>query len=378
MSSNTENYNADELEAPAWMNEQFFAEVLIKYLKDPNLKVNGLNMSPATAKGDHYASIMFRAAIEYSTQKGSFSKSLIIKTMPQEEGHKKDFISDSHIFPTEISMYTEILPKFESILSEAGEEITFCAKCVYYSLEPQQVMIFEDLVLQGYEVVRKRDATVEELKATLEKLAKWHAVSFKLIREDPNLFEHLKYDITTVPNFLEQELLTSGLPNFIEMLDSVDSLRKYKEYFVALKPTLIQRWTNIIREYRESRKEDSYYVLCHGDYHLKNMMFKGNDCLLVDFQLSYVGSMTNDIIYAIYMLFNPEDRRERYDELIYHYFETFKKTLTRIGFNGKLPNLIEFRKQLVDRKYHGRLNLCILYVVHETHKVDLKLLITIY
>lgn len=353
MAPNKEDYNDDELEAPVWMNEQFFAEVLTEYLKDASVKIISFKMSPATSKGDHYASIMFRAVVEYSTQKGTSSKSLIIKTMPEVEGFKKEFIGSSHIFPTEISMYTEILPKFEDILRAAGEEITLCAKMVYHSLKPREVVVFEDLVLQGYEVIRKRDATVEELKATLGKLAKWHAVSFKLLKDDPKVFEHLKYDVTTVPNFLEQDVLTSGLPNFIDMLGSVESLKKYQKYFEPMRDNLIQRFADIIREYRENRKEDSYYVLCHGDYHLKNMMFKGKDVMLVDFQMSYVGSITNDIIYATYMLFNPEDRRERYDELIYHYFNTFSKTLKLIGYVGKLPNLVDFRKQLIDRRYNG-------------------------
>lgn len=355
MSSKSENNSPDVLEAPAWMNDEFFTKVLVEHLKDPNLKVISIKTSPATVKGDNYVSVMFRSLVEYSSKKGTFSKSLIIKTIPEADNYQKE-IGDGHVFPTEISMYTEILPKFEAILSEAGEETTLCAKCIYHSLEPRKVIILEDLVLQGYELIRGRDATVQELKVTLEKLAKWHAVSFKLLKEDPKVFEHLKYDLTRIPNFLTQDFMISGLPNFIDMLGSSDSLKKYQKYFEPLRENLIKRWTNIIREYRDNRREDSYYVVCHGDYHMKNMMFKGNDCMLVDFQLSYVGSITNDIIYAIYMLLNPEDRRERYDELIYHYFKAFSRTLSTIGYKGKAPTLLEFRRQLFDRRVHGKLN----------------------
>ncbi|KAH8399040.1 hypothetical protein KR215_001184, partial [Drosophila sulfurigaster] len=210
-SSTNDNFNADELNPPAWMNEQFFKDILTQYSNDPDVKVLDYKISPATAKGDHYASIMFRANVDYSTQEKTLSKSLIIKTMPEEEGHKKDFLDDTHVFPTEIAMYTEILPKFEEILSEA--------------------------------------------------------------------------DI------------------------------------------IIPRWVKIIREYRENRQEDAYYVLCHGDFHLKNMMFRGTDCMLLDFQLSYVGSITNDVLYAVYMILSAEDRRYKLDELIYHYFITFANTL---------------------------------------------------
>ncbi|XP_034116519.1 uncharacterized protein LOC117576081 [Drosophila albomicans] len=351
MTPNINNYNTDELEAPAWLNDQFFKDVLVHHHNDPNVKVIEFNTSPATAKGDHYASVMFRTKVDYSLQNKTLSKSLIIKTMPEIEGHKKEFLGDSHIFPTEIAMYTEILPKFEEILSEAGDKITFCARCIYHSLEPRQVMIFEDLVLQNYEVIRKRPASLDEIKTALGKLAKWQAVSFKLLKDKSGLFDKLQYDLTTLPNFLEQDILKSGFSTFLEALDSVESLKKYRKYFEPIKDVMIERWTNIIREYRENRQEDAYYVLCHGDFHVKNMMFRGTDCMLLDFQMSYVGSITNDVLYAVYMLFNPEDRRDNYDELIYHYFTTFANTLEKIGYQGKKPSLVEFRKQLFDRKY---------------------------
>ncbi|KAH8358857.1 hypothetical protein KR093_002906 [Drosophila rubida] len=351
MAPNIDNYNADELEAPAWLNEKFFKEVLIKFLNDPNVKVINFETSPATAKGDHYASVMFRGIVEYSTQKGTFSKSLIIKTMPEEDGHKKEFLGESHIFPTEISMYTEILPKLEQILAEAGEKVTFCAKCIYHTREPRQVMVFEDLVPQHYEVIRKRPASVEEIKSALAKLAKWQAVSYKLLQEKSSLFDKLQYDLTTMPNFLEQDLLKTAFPLFLESLQSVESLRKYVKYFEPLKDVVVQRWVETIREYRENRKDNTYYVLCHGDFHVKNMMFKGTDCMLLDFQMSYVGSMANDVLYAVYMLLGPDERREKYDELIYYFFTTFTNTLSKIGYKGKMPTLVEYRRQLFENRY---------------------------
>lgn len=44
-------------------------------------------------------------------------------------------------------------------------------------------MIFEDLVPQGYYVIRDRPVAQEELKTAFAKLAKWHAISMKYIKE---------------------------------------------------------------------------------------------------------------------------------------------------------------------------------------------------
>ncbi|XP_060649105.1 uncharacterized protein LOC132786566 [Drosophila nasuta] len=352
MSADIDNYNADELVAPEWLNEHFFKDVLTHDHNDPNVKVIDFKISPATAKGDHYASIMFRAEIEYSIGDEKLSKPIIIKTMPEQEGHKKEFLGEAKFFPTEIAMYTEVLPKLEAILREAGDETSLCAKCIYHTLEPRQVMVFEDLVPQGYSVVRKRVANLEEIKAAIAKLAKWHAVSFKLLKEDPTVFDKMKYDLTEVPNYLEQDFMKTSLPNLIKSLGKNDKLKGYLKYLEPLTETLLSRWVEIIREYRENRQEDAYYVLCHGDFHLKNMMFKGTECMLLDFQISYVGSMTNDLLYAMYLFYGPEERRDRYDELIYFYFTNLTNTLKTIGYQGKLPSLVEFRKQLFERRHH--------------------------
>ncbi|EDX14401.1 GD21208 [Drosophila simulans] len=145
----TEQFNADELEAPAWLNAQFITDVLRTYEKCPDLQVTDLKITPASAQGDHYASVMFRTTAEYTTSMGKFCKPLIIKTMPEQEGHKKDMLSDSHFFSTEIKAYTTALPEFERILREAGDGTKLFVPCVYHSLEPRQVIIFEDLVPQG-------------------------------------------------------------------------------------------------------------------------------------------------------------------------------------------------------------------------------------
>ncbi|KAH8358897.1 hypothetical protein KR093_003193, partial [Drosophila rubida] len=268
MSVDNEKYNSDELVPPQWLNAQFFTEILDSYLKKQELKILQVKLAPASAKGDHYTSIMFRAEVEYTTQSNEKSTiSLIVKTIPEEQGHKKALLNNSHIFPTEIAMYTEILPIFEKVLHEAGDESKLYVPCIYHSLEPRQVMVFEDLVPQGYAVVRDRPASKEELRAALEKLGKWHAVSHKILQEQPELFEKLQYDVTTLPNVLQEDFMTTALPVFINMLEKVETLRPFKKYFELMQGKIIDRWVDVIREYRENRQPNGFYVVCHGDFH---------------------------------------------------------------------------------------------------------------
>jgi len=123
MAPNTEKYNEDEMEAPEWMDSLFLTKVLGHCERSSNVVVESFKISPASVKGDHYASVMFRAHVEYSIEKGALKeKSLIIKTMP-DEGKKKELLEESKIFETEIGMYSKVLPDIQRILRDAGDEI---------------------------------------------------------------------------------------------------------------------------------------------------------------------------------------------------------------------------------------------------------------
>ncbi|XP_068158052.1 uncharacterized protein [Drosophila tropicalis] len=351
-------FNADELEAPKWLNAQFIAKVLSKYENEPQLEVLDLKISPASAKGDHYASVMFRTSVEYKTGKGKFSKSLIVKTMPEQEGHKKDLLKESHLFETEIDMYGNVLPKFEKILREVGDKTQLYVPCIYNSLEPHHVLIFDDLIPLGYKVMRGREATNEELQCSLSKLAKWHAVSMKILNEEPDFLKEFKHGMVEIPNFAEEPMISMGMDNFLQFLESQPSLAKYIPLFEKMRRDYLQHFFSYMTEHRNNRREDGYYVLCHGDFHLRNMMFKhdndtGNlqDCMLLDFQISNLCPLTVDVVYSIYMLMGPEQRANDWENLLNYYFSILLETLKKIGYEGDFPTSNGFWKQIYRSKY---------------------------
>ncbi|EDW84841.2 uncharacterized protein Dwil_GK12930 [Drosophila willistoni] len=358
--NNNDQFNADELEAPEWLNSQFITEVLSKYQNETQLEVLDLRISPASAKGDHYASVMFRASVEYKTGKGKFSKSLIVKTMPEQEGAKKDLLGDSHIFKTEIGMYTEVLPKFEKILQEVGDKTKLYVPCIYHSLEPRQVLIFDDLVPLGYTIIRDREPTIEELHSTFSKLAKWHAVSMKIQNEEPEYLKEYKHGLVEMPNFLEHPMLTTGFDNFVQFLKKHPNLAKYTSPFEKIKAVYLEKLADYTSEYRRNRRDDGYYVLCHGDYHLKNMMFKHNketeeleDCMLVDFQICNLCPIGVDLIYSTYMMLSPEDRLNNWESILNYYFSVLLETLKKIDYKGEFPTLNGFWKQVHLGRYYN-------------------------
>lgn len=380
MADQNNEFYADELVAPAWLNTELLRQVLAKYKNTEELDVIDFKISPATKKGDHYASVMFRVAVDYTTEKGKDFISLIVKTMPELDGFKKDQLGESHIFQTEIGMYTEILPKFEAVLREAGDNTSLCVPCIYHSLEPRQVMIFVDLVPLGYTLVRDREPSLEEIECAYKKLSKWHAVSYKLYQEDPNMFEKFKYSIMELPKIMDDPFM-HGIDYFIRMLDEVPDLRVYKSKFEKIRENYMVTFRDSFVEHRENLQENAYYLLCHGDLNIKNMMFKENifeggveDCMLLDFQMSNVGPMPNDILYSIYQLLSAEQRQNFLGRLITKYFTTFTETLKKINFQGEFPLFAEFKRQMFRHRYMGKFGLDLYLQKHYINKKNYILL----
>lgn len=71
---------------------------------------------------------MFRCKVSYSCNGSSKQKSLILKTLPVEDGPKREMLKESKLFETEIGMYTEALPKIQKILAECGEPTKLSAE----------------------------------------------------------------------------------------------------------------------------------------------------------------------------------------------------------------------------------------------------------
>uniref|UniRef100_W8BS47 CHK kinase-like domain-containing protein n=2 Tax=Ceratitis capitata TaxID=7213 RepID=W8BS47_CERCA len=355
-----EEYNEDELQPPQWLDAEYMTKVLCNAERNTTVvEVKNFKITPAAVKGDHYASIMFRAAVEYSADGEHKNKSMIIKTMPEAEGHKKDMLKQMDIFEVEIGMYTRVLPRFEKYLRDVGDETKLMVPFLYHELTPHKVIVFEDIVPLGYNVMRARFPNPKEVKAAYAKLAKWHGISYKLLKEDPHFFDEYRNSIFSHDSAKENTFFANSTKAFMNFVHKTPELQEYVPHLENLfeKVNLLDETISSFREYRDGPREDAYYVLNHGDYHLKNMMFKHNtesgkfeDVMLLDFQFSHVGPITSDLIYSIFM-FLDDKLRPQAPEFLHHYFATFKETLKKIGFEGPMPSLNKFREQLFHSRY---------------------------
>ncbi|KAL5291259.1 hypothetical protein ACFFRR_010581 [Megaselia abdita] len=350
-----EQYNEDELIAPEWMNKDFFEKIL--RVEDDSIEIQDLITKPGSSKGDHYGSVMYRSIVTYNTKtEKNVEKSFIIKTVPFVEGVKKDMFEGTDMFDIEIKMYNEVLPKFEKMLKSVNDDTQLWGKCVHAAFKPHKVLIFEDLRTKNYKPVDNWGGSWEVCKKSVEKLAKWHAMSYKMVNDGDRSLQEFTNNVFTNDKMYESPNFANGFKNFLEMLEKKPEFQKYVAKFKKLlAENPISKNKATYKAFSNGDKAN-LFVLNHGDFHIKNVMFtekddgKIDEVLLLDFQLCIWGPAVIDLVYMLYMMLDSESRIHRRNEMIHFYFEKFTEALQKLGFTGNYPKLTDLYKDFITYK----------------------------
>ncbi|XP_062546559.1 uncharacterized protein LOC134212583 [Armigeres subalbatus] len=343
-------FNKDEMHAPQWMDDAFFEKVLKQSENDSDLSVSESKLIPGTKPGDHFASVIFRAKVTYNSRGESREISLIIKTIPAQEGIKKDLLKGGEIFGTETIMYQTVIPEMVRLLRSVGDNTEFGPRLMYSSNDPSWVMVFEDITKRDYQM-KDHQLNLDDAKIVYTKLARWHAASLVLSdsvpiipKLDNSIASAMQADISEmwIANIAMLATLCRGWPGYETYGDRLDSL----------KDTIITK----IKDIFQLKDSNLYNVLNHGDLHYKNMMFKiedsdTKDILLLDYQLSFWGTPACDIIYSLYNTCSIETRANHRDELIKFYHDEFTATLNKLGYMKKIPTLVDLQVEVLKCGY---------------------------
>lgn len=95
-----------------------------------------------------------------------------------------------------------------------------------------------------------------------------------------------------------------------------------------------------------------YNVLNHGDFHLRNLMFKKDkednltDIMFLDFQIPLYRTPAFDLYYLLNLICD-DDARERDGEVIKMYHQELLSNLEKYGYKGKVPSLIDVHVELL-------------------------------
>lgn len=336
---------------PSWMNKDFFTTVIKHHSSDVNANVTEFIVKPSLSPGENFVSTMFRVEIKFSTTlQAENSLSVVIKVPPFDVSQTGFVENLGSIYQTELDMYNGPLNDIKNLLESVGDFCKINPKLIYQSTKPNFVIVLEDLGESGYERMTQPLENFEDSKLVFQRLAKFHAASYFLINErkvDYSRFNFCLFDLEDDPIILNK-FLYEPIDTLTEVLESWGGHEGYVEKLKIFRETFMEKGKQLYKP-----DVNGYNVLNHGDFHVKNLMFKKNDnkeiedFYILDFQISVLASPCIDLFYALYNKISDENRQTRREEIIQYYHSEFTAALKRFGFIGKIPSLLDLNSELL-------------------------------
>ncbi|KAH8267602.1 hypothetical protein KR018_000121 [Drosophila ironensis] len=341
--------------APVWLDESYLEPLLREQKKDPGLRITQLEVKPATAKGDNYASVMTRVKVFFlkSGVKTPEIGYYIVKTTYENDPFASGIFSGYQVSTTEMLMYDKILPQLSDLIAKTRQPEQLFAKTLHVDYE-HEAIIFEDLAVTKHTVAdRLLGFDLEHTRLALRKLAKMHASAAVLNERQPGLLTKLDHGIFNRH--------TEGFaPLFENLIDVAAAFAEetpelgepYARKLRALRKRVMEYSTRVY-----DPQEGEFNTLVHGDYWVNNVMLlygekkEPQDMKLIDFQFCSWSPPAVDLHYFFNTSLQREVRFEHQDKMIQYYHSVLVQTLKDLNYGGNIPTLRQFVLQLEKGKF---------------------------
>ncbi|CRK87815.1 CLUMA_CG001603, isoform A [Clunio marinus] len=263
---------------PSEVYRNVLKEIIKKQLKSSADNCE-IIIEAASAKGDNYVGILYRAEVTNSS--GNKTK-IIIKIPPQNAARREQF-SAGPIFLREILFYNELYPLFKKFQEDKGIDVNKegfyqVPECLRTSNDDQhEALYLEDLKESGFDMFdRFKDVTLDHVSRVMESLGKFHAISFAIKDQHPELIEKYKPMKEIFKEFEEASkgkwdgYFAEVVRKAIETLDDHPN-EKLKDH---VRNTLNDKFMDIFMDDVDGASAEPYTVICHGDCWNNNIMYR--------------------------------------------------------------------------------------------------------
>ncbi|PSN29256.1 hypothetical protein C0J52_27954 [Blattella germanica] len=348
----TETLNVSPNSDYTWLSNTFL-ETVLRTGEDDSIEVHSVEVEPATAPGDNYASEMSRVRVKFNRGEHEETKSIIVKRGPNKEAIMK-VLREELVFERESCALASALPEMHRLLEEVspGTFQPFSAKHLYSNFDPPvPTIVMEDLKEKCFKMAdRLKGFDKKHCILVMKTLARHHAASAVLSEKNPEIMKPFYKPI-------HGEKARESLKIFFE--NAMENLAKE----VELWPDYSDRFANKLHKVAEQIvdyqitcshiNENEFNVLNHGDFWLNNMMFsyqdgEVQDIRFVDYQASRFGNPAHDIMYFLYSSPTLDIMKDN-QFLIEEYYKTLEETLTLLEYKHLIPSYSDFLKQLNNR-----------------------------
>lgn len=321
---------------------------------DPNLVIHSVEKSQGSKKGDNYTSILdsvvLKGTIDCGERREEWQRSVFCKRLPESAARRETYKSIL-LFHNEIAFYSTIYPEFKKYqqLHSVKREDAFVSlpKCYYAE---DNVLVLEDLREEGFEMQdRVEGLTLDQTQIVLIELAKFHGLSLGMKFKNPEKFRALREQISEGIFRKEhkhwfEKYYGTLTANAIQMVsDGIPERPKYITKIQDFCKNFFDDFTTLVKT------ETVLSVLCHGDCWTNNFLFSYTptgevaQTAFIDFQLMRYGSLTLDLVYALYLSVPYQVRRTHKSALIRFYYE---QLLKQLRLYGPLPTELKSEEHL--------------------------------
>ncbi|XP_018899233.2 uncharacterized protein [Bemisia tabaci] len=253
------------------------------------------------------------------------------------------------MFHNEVLFYTKVLPLLRrcdtcDVLSTSFPELVY-GKAV--GKPEEDIVVLKDLRQKGFQpCVDPESLDERHIELVLDRLGKFHALSFICRLQDPMGFEkvasqmrELDYAdaVSAFGGFLTKEAFREGIFRGIEPLQNAP---EYQGRLTDLRANCSRAY-DLMNEYMYGSRDSG--VIFHGDFRLDNMMFRYQsdgtpiEVVFFDFQTISIGSPAIDI--CRFMIFEAptELKRARWETFLVVYYDALANQMR--DYQNTIPSM---------------------------------------
>lgn len=206
--------------------------------------------------------------------------------------------------------------------------------------------MFDDLTVEKYQVVYDQ-LDYEQIQMVVDKIAKYHALSMVLLENGHTELKDYKMVFSEEMRgmFLPMTRVIYQLTSIVKTWPGYEAIAAKVDNFIPKMPDLMIKLLQRDNSYE-------FNVLNHGDFHIRNLMFKKteqgelSEVLFLDFQMPNYNIPAFDFIGLLTSMGNNEVRR-RENDVIKMYHKLLLANLERYGFKGDLPSVVDIQVTLL-------------------------------
>lgn len=240
-----------------------------------------IDLQAGSKHGDGFVGIMTSAVIVGERNGVPDDRlSLLCKLVPTNAARRAEFQSEM-IFEREVLAYNELLPIFikfqkEKGLTEAESFNSFpkCFAAVADKEKDQFLVIMEDLRPKGYVMRPKAEpVSADEIFLFVERLAKFHAVSFAIKDQRPEIYAEFRKIDDILTKLFKQNNMAKLWGSGFERAKAALKDRKHVEIIEDVEEHLVEYFNDCLKE----GVSEPFGVIGHGDCWNNNILFEYED-----------------------------------------------------------------------------------------------------